>query len=331
MHTATTTACACNCHPCACPSPTGIGCLPDACPPRPCFFDGQLITADDLNAVMTYVRARDATLAKLVSGWGVLGGLRVDAGPGVRRMALATNPLSPNPQILAGTTLTIGAGAAADVRGHLLTLCAPVTVDALQLSQRDPTAPQLRLCGEWFPDHTIELCGGRDRFGALDYLVVAVHRERPTRPVPQFSGGGACDPAPACDFSRTLEEVELRLVPTQTLDLGAYLVTGCLDRVALPFRVGFDLHTGRVSFPELPAGAAVDRCALFDALNEAIVELCCERPAVVLGRILLTADPGKLVGNLPRAPMYTIVQDFLPIRRVIVQNAMHCLLAEVRR
>jgi len=329
MHTATKTACACNCRPCACPSPSGSGCMTDACPPRPCFFDGQLITADDLNAVMTYFRAKEAIFARLVSGWGVLGGMRVDAGPGVRHMPLAANPLSPNPQILAGTTLSIGAGVAADVRGNLLALCSPVIVDALQLAQRDPTTPQDRLCPEWFPGRSIELCGRRDHFAALDYLVVAVHRERAARPVPQFSGGGACDPAPSCDFSRALEEVEIRLVPTQSLDLGNYLVTGCLDRVALPFKVGFDVRTGQVTFPDLPVG--LDRCAVFDALNEIIAGLCCERPAVVLGRIILTADPGKLASNLPRVPMYTIIQDFLPIRRVIVQNAMHCLVNEARR
>lgn len=329
MHTATKTACACNCNPCACPSPTGLGCLPDACPPRPCFFDGQLITADDLNAVMTYFRAKDAMLAKLVSGWGVLGGMRVDAGPGVRHVPLAPNPLSPNPQILAGTTLSIGAGVAADVRGRLLTLCGPAIVDALQLAQSDPTAPQDRLCAEWFPGRSIELCGRRDQFAALDYLVVAMYRERPARPVPQFSGGGACDPAPTCDFSRALEEVEIRLVPTQSVDLGSYILTGCLDRVALPFKVGFDIRTGRISFPDLPAG--FDRCSLIDALNELIVGLCCERPAVVLGRILLTADPGKLGSNLPRVPMYTIIQDFLPVRRVITEGAMHCLLAAMAR
>ena len=104
MQAAAKSSCACNCHPCACPSPTGLGCLPEACPPRPCFFNGQLITADDLNAMMTYLRTRDAIFARMVSGWGVLGGLRLNAGPGVRSTPLANPQLSPNPQILAGTT-----------------------------------------------------------------------------------------------------------------------------------------------------------------------------------------------------------------------------------
>jgi hypothetical protein len=331
MHTATATksACACSCNPCSCPSPAGMGCQIDACPPRPCFFDGQLITADDLNAMMTYVRTKEAIFARLVSGWGVLGGMRVDAGPGTRHLPLAANPFSPNPQIVAGTLLSIGAGVAADVRGNVMSLCRPAVIDALQLAQANPTTPQERLCNEWFSGRSIEFCGSRDGFSALDYLVVAVYRERPARPVPQFSGGGACDPAPGCDFSRTLEDVEIRLVPTMSLDLGQYLVTGCLDRVAMPFKISFDIRTGAVQFPELPAG--VDHCAVFDALNEIIVGLCCERPAVVLGRIIITSTPGKLGTNLPQVPLYTIIQDFLPIRRVVVQNAMHCMANEGRR
>jgi hypothetical protein len=306
-----------------CDCPTGPGCLPDSCPPRPCFFNGQLITADDLNAVMTYFQSKHAIAAKLINGWGVLGGLRVDAAPGVPHEPLATNPLSPNPQILAGTTLQVGGGVAADVRGNFLTLCAPAIVDALELMRQDPTTPNERACHDWFPGLTIPGCHHARGFTAADYLVVAVHRETPARPVPQFSGGGACDPAPACDFSRALEEVDIQLVPTQAVNLGSYLITGCLDAVKLPIAVSFDIVKGELVFPGVPEG--FDRCQLIDTLNEIVVALCCERPAVVLGRILLTANPGALLGNLPRVPMYTIVQDFYPVRRVSVPNALSCI------
>lgn len=324
MSTHTKTACSCHCNPCQCPSPTGLGCLSDACPPRPCFFNGQLITADDLNAMMIYLRTKDALMAKLVSGWGVLGGLRVDAGLGVPHMALSNSPLSPNPQILAGTTLSIGGGVAVDVRGQLLSLCAPLIADALELSRHAPTTPRQDTCERWFPGLTIPLCRQSHGFAASDYLIVVEGRELPARPVPQFAGGGACDPAPACDFSRTLEEVEVRLVPTATVDLATYLITGCLDPVRLPIAVSFDIATGAISFPALKND--IDECALIDALNEVVVGLCCERPAVVIGRVLLTANPGGLTGNLPRVPVYTIVQDFRPVRRVLVPNAMRCLL-----
>lgn len=325
MHTAIKSSCACNCNPCSCPSTGGVGCLDQACPPRPCFFDGQLVTAEDLNALVTYVRTKDALLARLVGGWGILGGLRVDAGPGAPHRPLVANPLSPNPQIVAGTTLTIGAGSAIDARGHVLTACAPLVVDALQLARSSPASLQDRTCADWFPGRASALCGGDSHFAAEDYLVVAVERERPARPVAQLAGGGACDPAASCDFSRTLEQVEIRLVPTASVDLGTYVLTGCLDRIALPWQLGFEPKTGQVILPTLPVG--VTRCELIDALNELLLRSCCERPAVVLGRVLLTAFPDKLSAGLPQVPLYTIIQDFLPVRRVIAANALQCLLA----
>ena len=73
--------CNCNCSPCDCPSPSGEGCLTDLCVPRACFFNGQLIGADDLNAAAQYSRTKDLLFGRYVAGWGVYGGLVVRAAP----------------------------------------------------------------------------------------------------------------------------------------------------------------------------------------------------------------------------------------------------------
>src|SRR5690348_717678 len=109
-----TTSCSCGCSPCVCAPPQGSGCVTDFCPPRPAFFSGQLITADDLNAVVTYFKQRDALFAKLVAGWGVLGGMRLKRGA-AKGGALVSicdpddapffEQLVPSPGVVKGTTL----------------------------------------------------------------------------------------------------------------------------------------------------------------------------------------------------------------------------------
>src|SRR5262249_52094193 len=122
--------CGCGCSPCVCTTSTTVGCAADLCAPRPCFFNGQLIGADDLNATVAYFRTKEAMLARFVGGWGVLGGLRLGTGT-AQAHALTTDTLSPNPQIMVGTVATISAGVGFDAAGRSLTLCAPRTVDLL--------------------------------------------------------------------------------------------------------------------------------------------------------------------------------------------------------
>lgn len=286
--------CGCSKSPCACASPTPGGvCLTDACPPRPCFFNGQLITADDLNAVMTYFNTRLALLQRLSAGWGVYGGLRVDGAPGVPSRQLIEE-IGPNPQVLAGTSLQVGAGTAIDALGRTLTLCSPVILDA---AGQGVPAPQTKACAEWLgpfcPDPGADLT-------ASELWVVAEYAERPFRPVPRYSGGEPCDPAPTCDFSRKQESLKVRL--TSEAPPQPYAFTGCFDALALP---------------ELDPDTEGEDCTLaqgtfFDQVNALLAATCCSKPWVILGRVLLTANPGPLAGDLPSAPLYTIVTDAIP-------------------
>lgn len=322
--------CSCGCSPCICPTPTGFGCLPDMCVLRPCFFDGQLISAQDLNAVMDYLRTKDAIFARFVSGWGVLGGLRIDAAPGVKHEALGgETQRSPNPQILAGTTVVVKPGVAIDARGQSVALCSPCVIDIAELAKEVPKAPETQPCAAWFAPQTIDACGGEisPDLTATSYWLVAEIEEVPVRPVPQFAGGGPCDPAPSCDFSRKREELRLRLVPQLPPE---YLFTGCVEST------GFELPTPPEGEENGGASAMVGPIELsetmrvfyefMDALNERAADVCCQQPAVVLGRVLLTADPGdELRGNLPSSTLYTIVMDGYPLRRVVPPAALHWL------
>lgn len=314
--------CRCHCNPCTCPSPSGFGCVPDACVPRPCFFQGQLVTAEDLNALTTYARTKDALLARFVGGWGVAGGMRLRAVPGGRWQRLDPKSDGPHPSLVAGTRLEVGRGVAIDAQGRALTLCAPRVIDVAALATADPVAPVDRACSEWFGEDA-PFCGTIEfetRLTAREYYVIAEYDETPARPAPVLAGGGACDPAPSCDFSRKLEEVRIRLVREVP---PSYVLTGCLEpaKLALP-----DLAAARELSPD-----QLDD--LLDGLLERLADHCCTRAAVVLGRVLLTSSPETLFSldpSLPSVPVYTVVTDARPLRRLVPSAALSWLYASKR-
>lgn len=332
-------ACSCSCKPCSCPCPPGLGCVEDMCVPRPCFFNGQLVTSDDLNAVVSYFKSRDAMLSRFDAGWGVLGGLRADAAPGVPKAALVSNNPFPNPQILAGTSIQVSPGAAIDAAGRALVLCAPQILDIQKLMAEVPSAPITQTCNAWFSPLP-GVCGAppltnglpEPTLTATEYWLIAEHTESPARPVPRYAGGGPCDPAPACDFSRKMEGVRFRLIkaiPT------SYFMTGCLDNIELPPQMllvrpvpggGFILGTGgggsggSGGTPEL---CIYNQYAIFDAVTSMIAANCCTQPAVVVARLLVTSGRGALGGSsLPSAPLYVIMLDGYPFRRIVLPNAL---------
>jgi hypothetical protein len=143
-----------------------------------------------------------------------------------------------------------------------------------------------------------------------EFFLVAERVETPTRPAPRFSGGGPCDPAPDCSFSRRNEEVRFGIVPCLP---AAYQFTGCLDDTSF-------------QLPQVNFGGEFDGdiCretvfAFIDNVQNQLATLCCSRAAVVLGQIILTRDPKTLKGTLPDVPLYTIVNDGYPCRRPIFQ------------
>lgn len=348
--------CGCGCNPCVCECPPtiGIGCLPDMCPPRPCFFNGQLITADDLNALSTYFSTKNAILSKLAIGFGVLGGLRIRGAAGVAHKTLIEVPpllakVFPNPQVIAGTVIDVSAGAAIDAGGRILSMCSSRQIDVLALAGKSHVSERHDTCAGWFGD--IPICQqGKREIVAREYFLLAELEETPARAVPQFSGGGPCDPAPSCNFSRRLETVRLRLVPTVP---ALYPLTGCLDPVAIPeieaiFGGSFQRELMRrmrkvngetaaagpniAGAPQGLAGAGADvpggQCVkllpqLVDYFSELVASACCTHPAVVLGRVLianrvpaeLDPEPGVL------HPHYVFIDDAFPYRRLVGNQA----------
>lgn len=323
------TSCACNRRPCVCSTRSGDGCITEACVPRPTFFDGQLIGSEDLNAIVRHFRTRDMLLGRYAAGWGVYGGLVVDAAPGVQRRKIGDHQpqLSPNPQVIAGTTVEVSPGLAIDAHGRMLVHCAPTTLDLAALAAQVPTAVQTYPCRE-----VVSGCQNEQHelTGRLYYLV-AEYAENPGRPAPQYSGGGACDPAPTCEFSRMNETVKFSLVPASNIDDESYPILGCLDMptVQEDLRVpdcGSDPDTFSRRWQEL-----------MDFLLSTMSDYCCSRPVVVLCRVLLTSMPSQRVISYPPkggepiawthnfasvpnvAPsngIYTILDNAYPVRRI---------------
>ena len=362
--------CSCGCNPCICPSPN-FGCITDFCVPRPRFFNGQLVTPEDLNSVVSYFRSREALLAKLGFGWGVLGGMRL-LQPGSKSFRMFTDeeasppqPTSPclslvlpNPQIVAGPLVGVSAGAAIDNAGHTLTLCTPRTIDIAALAASLTVTPQSKKCGDWFGSFCDHLDG---EIVASGFWVVAEYVENPSHPVPQFAGVDVCDTGPNCDFSRVVEDVNIRLIPEAQLPL-LYFLHGCLDAIDIPcadelirlltntLEVGIDLNaalSGLINSDVLAflASAAASNSgknasdavvqafgcvgfkfipALTDFINNIAVTTCCTHPAVVLGRVLLASDvPLEVKAELGVSAQYVFIDDAFPYRRLIPNAAMH--------
>src|SRR5262245_19910471 len=364
--------CSCGCNPCVCPAPN-FGCIQDFCVPRPRYFNGQLVSPEDLNSVVNYFRAREALLAQLGFGWGVLGGMRLvqptatsfrlfsdeqDSPP--RPPSPCLNVLLPNPQIIRGPVVNVTAGAAIDNAGHVLTMCAPRTLDIQALATEVGFNPVGKSCGQWFGSFCQHL--GEDQIIAEGYWVVAEYVENPARPVPQFAGSDVCDTGPNCDFSRFVEDVRIRLIKDNELPL-LYFLHGCLDAIEIPcadelirlltntLEIGIDLGSALAGLIDSEllaylasaaasnsgqtAADAVVRAfgcvgfkfipAITDFINNIAVTTCCTHPAVVLGRVLLASDvPLEVKAALgPSSPQYVVIDDAFPYRRLIPNAAMH--------
>ena len=329
--------CGCGCSPCTCNTPATFGCLPNLCVPRPCFFNGQLISADNLNAMVAYFRAKDAMLSRFVGGWGILGGLRVSPGVGVKARALTKQTLSPNPQIFAGTSVQKSTPAWASTRtaarsrsarrGRTTSRISHPAVHENAVVQRIVAPLESALRGG--------IREGEGPFGdpVLDRRAARRAALPPGAPVHRrraVQSGADLQLQPHGIRGRGI-----RLVPRLPL---SYFLTGCLDEGRSPVlerleRLLWELasrdgvtkvvenNPGAASAPAevapalLEAAPALDimikdkpsplidacvheRYALMDAIGEALAEgCCCASPALVLGRALFTAEPRELWGD----------------------------------
>lgn len=357
--------CSCGCSPCVCGS-ASAGCVADFCAPRPSFFQGQLVTADDLNSVVTYFGTQETILTKLVAGWGVMGGMRLlQAGAQSFHLFEQMNGSSPNsdyppevfpnPQIVPGTRIQVSAGAAADNAGRVLPLCAPQTIDILALSKGLGVPFQTEEATYWLGDLVDH--SPVPVLTAAQYWVIAEYTETPVRPMPRLAGGACCDTVPACDFSRQLPGVRIRLVPDLPF---LYFLHGCLDAITIPGLeqllsllfdsgslssvldiVGGSATPGLVSAmsspPNIfgPSGASEAAATLFSCsgfklvpqllefLNQITLNVCCSAPAVALGRVLLATDvPTEIVDYFDKSyPYYVLIDDAFPYRRSAMNGA----------
>lgn len=308
--------CSCKCNPCVClpPAGTDVGCLPVSCVPRPCFFDGQLIGADDLNAAVGYARNQEGLLARFLSGFGILGGLKVDVTDPARRHVLATGTLaalSNNPQIIAGSKVVVSPGVAIDALGRKLVLCQTATLDLQQLAQQ---ASQ----GELKSGTCETLLGGQcsvptGTITVTEFFLVAEFQESASRPAPQFSAGGPCDPSPTCAPSRKDESVKFSLIGCLPPE---YQYTGCLEPT------GFTLPDVQLGIQPNANLCRDEVLAFIDRVQNDLAQICCARPGVVLAKVLLTREPGTLKSTVPSAALYTLLSDAYPCRRPIYQTGL---------
>jgi hypothetical protein len=281
--------------------------------PRPCFFSGQLIGADDLNAVVGYARNQQLLLSRFLGGWGILGGLKVDVPETPSRRSLATGQLrivSNSPQIIASTSVLVSPGVAIDALGRTLTVCDTVPLDLQGLAQRaTQSTERTATCRD-----ILGVDCGEDTFTVSEFFLIAEFVETPARPTAQFSGGAPCDPSPTCDFSRKQESVEFSLVGCLP---DIYQYTGCLDEPA-----GFTLPS--VTLGLQPDGSLCrdEVFAFIDRMQTDLANLCCARPAIALAKVAFLRDPGSLRGDLPLVPLYTLLSDGYPCRRPIFQSGL---------
>jgi hypothetical protein len=59
--------------------------------------------------------------------------------------------------------------------------------------------------------------------------------------------------------------------------------------------------------------------AFIDNVQGQLANLCCARPAVVLGKVMLTRAPGSLANGLPGVPQYLVIADAYPCRKPTFQ------------
>jgi hypothetical protein len=187
-------------HNCGCPKCKEAVCCDLECLVQPRFFCGQLLSEQDLTALLDWAKGKSA-LTRYRHGWGVVCGLDVscDASPGC------------------GPVVRVGRGYAIDCCGNDIIVCCD---DKLDLSSccPSPSPP----CNGDLP-HVVkrEASGdGEKRFGpfslarsemqAVDVLIR--YKETQSDPKSGLARGG-CNGMTACEYTRTHEDYELYCEP----------------------------------------------------------------------------------------------------------------------
>jgi hypothetical protein len=194
---------------CGCSGTGDCGCKPARLPPvapapcspceiaafvRPRFFAGQLLTEDDLDALIDYTVAKNRFHNARLFGAGVVCGLAVQCAP------------------CQNMKVVVESGYALDCCGNDLVLTCDQTLDLAAMVRtltiapgcKDPCPPPAPVPGQK-PDET----------KPATYYLYAVYAERFEQPVMSYPVGDNCDAA-TCEPTRILEGVTFELRCTKT-------------------------------------------------------------------------------------------------------------------
>jgi hypothetical protein len=181
---------------CGCGGACGSGTLPANLTAtafvRPRFFAGQLLTEDDLSALIAYTTAKDRLHNRYLFGPGVVCGLWVSCDP------------------CGGGTVTVQPGYALDCCGNDLVLpcAAPLDVNAMI---RDLRATQLgKDCGDPCADQGKATSGRQSTAPIRRYCLYARYGEQKTDPVAPYATGEPCGQV-ACEPTRVREGISFIL------------------------------------------------------------------------------------------------------------------------
>lgn len=147
---------------CAPQAPACLTCGMLECVCRPRFFAGQVLQADDLNRLDSYIRAKNRLHNRQLNGWGVVNGLEVTCNP-------------------CGDGVTVSCGYALSPCGEDIVVCDAVTVDICDL---------IRRCKD--SEHQMYPCDPPSPYGAAgqgcdaveeDWILAIRYSESPARGV----------------------------------------------------------------------------------------------------------------------------------------------------
>src|SRR5262245_16175243 len=138
---------------------------------RPRFFAGQLLAADDLNRLDSYIRGKQRLHNRQLHGWGVVNGLEVTCD-------------------VCGKGVVVGCGYALSPCGEDIVVCDPVAVDVCKLIKACKEAERDKQpCGP-FQNPPAADCGA----GEEQWILAIRYAEAPTRGVKPLMpvGSGEC-------------------------------------------------------------------------------------------------------------------------------------------
>lgn len=159
---------------------------------RPKFFAGQLLTEDDLSALIAYTTAKDRLHNRNLFGAGVVCGLWVSCDP------------------CGSGTVTVNPGYALDCCGNDLLLPCATTLDVNAMI-RDLRAAQLgKDCGDPCAGQGTTAPGGQSTSSVRRYCLYARYGEQETDPVAPYATGEPCGQV-TCEPTRVREGISFVL------------------------------------------------------------------------------------------------------------------------